>query len=210
MANPGVTITIGQPRRAPRPVGNTIIGIVGDAPNAHADFPAQGPGVPGIYLVNNIAATLADPSNNFGDTGSIKEALEGIDANSSTSAVVVRVADRNASFTSPSPAQLQAAIKSLEGAQSQVGSEPHLICCPDFTYNRAAANPYAPVDTASTVMTQLNATAEVLDAIAVVTGHDRQPGGAVDWQLAVSVRRRSGIAVAVGDCDISAPSPRRF
>ena len=49
-----------------------------------------------------------------------------------------------------------------------------------------------------------------LDAVAVVTGRDRQPGGAVDWRLAVSVRHRSGIAVAVGDCDISAPSPRRF
>ena len=51
---------------------------------------------------------------------------------------------------------------------------------------------------------------DVLDAAAVVIGRDRLPGGALGWRLAVSVRRRSGVAVAVGDCAITTPSPRRL
>ena len=50
----------------------------------------------------------------------------------------------------------------------------------------------------------------VLDAVAVVTGRDRLPGGALDWRLAVAVGRRGGVAVVVGDCGITTPSPRRL
>ena len=35
----------------------------------HADFPAKASGVPGIYLITNLAAVVADPTNNFGDFG---------------------------------------------------------------------------------------------------------------------------------------------
>ena len=51
---------------------------------------------------------------------------------------------------------------------------------------------------------------DVLDAVAVVTGRDRLTGGALDWRLAVSVGRRGGVAVVVGDCGITTPSPRRL
>ena len=51
---------------------------------------------------------------------------------------------------------------------------------------------------------------DVLDAVAVVTGRDRLTGGALDWRLAVSVCRRGGGAVVVGDCGITTPSPRRL
>ena len=50
----------------------------------------------------------------------------------------------------------------------------------------------------------------VLDAAAVVVGRDRLPGGALDWRLAVSVGRSGDGAVAVGDCGITTPSPRRL
>ena len=53
-------------------------------------------------------------------------------------------------------------------------------------------------------------TGVVLDAVAVVTGLDRLPGGALDWRLAVSVCRRGGAAAVVGDCGITTPSPRRL
>ena len=53
-------------------------------------------------------------------------------------------------------------------------------------------------------------TGDVLDAVAVVIGHDRLTGGALDWRLAVSVGRRGGVAVVVGDCGITTPSPRRL
>ena len=181
MANPGVTITIGQARRAPRPPGNTVIGVVGDAPQAHADFPARTNSVPGIYLVTNPPAVLADPSNNFGTIGSIPEALAGIDANTTTSVVVVRVIDRTANFSAPSTADLQAGIKALESAASIVGTEPHLILCPDFTWNRGVGPGYEPLDTASEVMTQLQATATVLDAIAVVAAPPTSVALAKTW-----------------------------
>lgn len=51
---------------------------------------------------------------------------------------------------------------------------------------------------------------DVLDAVAVVTGRDQVPGGALGWRLAVSVCRRGSGAVAVGDCGITTPSPRRL
>ena len=51
---------------------------------------------------------------------------------------------------------------------------------------------------------------DVLDAVAVVIGLDRLTGGALGWRLAVSVCRRGGVAVAVGDCGITTPSPRRL
>ena len=51
---------------------------------------------------------------------------------------------------------------------------------------------------------------DVLDAATVVIGRDRLPGGALGWRLAVSVRRRGGGSVVVGDCGIATPSPRRL
>ena len=163
MANPGVEIQVGTARRSPRPAGNTVIGLVGDA----TDVPSGGPAVGTITLITNIQAEAANHSL-FGDQGSIPDAIEGIAANVSTDVIVVRVADRNPAFTTPSIANLTAGIQQLESAQSSVGEEPHIILCPDFTFNRGAANPYPPLDTVSTVVTQLQTTATALDAIAVV------------------------------------------
>ena len=160
MANPGVTIIRGQARRAPRPAGQTLIGLVGTAPQA-----ASAQGLNSITLVNNVGSEVAN-NTLFGTEGTIPAQLAAIDQNVNTGVIVVRVADDTPDFQSPTPAQVVEGIKQLETANDTVGAEPHLIGAPGFTFNRGA-DPYPPLDTQSSVMTQLQVSATALDAIAI-------------------------------------------
>lgn len=161
MATPGITIKQGVAPIAPRPPGQTVIGLVGWAPGAT-------PLVDSLTLVTSGA----DLETQWGTTGSLPQQLRLIYANTAAQVVVLRVADPAGGAPSPADTIIEAGIAKLaDESEATVGVEPHLLLAPEATWVKAAAQPWGPVDpqTPSGVVAALETAAEKLSAIAIVT-----------------------------------------
>lgn len=147
-------------------VKSSVIGLVGTAPDADAQFNEN---TPTLIEGPRKAALL-------GEGGTLKDAYEAIYAQGATVAVVVIVPEgADAAVTLANvvgDATARTGIWALEDAQSVLGLTPRILAAPGFTSTPAA-------DPASPVTTNLIAVAEKIRAVVIADGPNTTEADAI-------------------------------
>ncbi|CCO22227.1 phage tail sheath subtilisin-like domain-containing protein [Maridesulfovibrio hydrothermalis] len=168
------TVEINNGTRPIKVVKSSVIGLIGTAPDADNDvFPMNEPVlIPGNQLK---AAKL-------GQTGTLKDAVDGIFDQTGAMVVVVRVeegADTTATMSNiVGDGTAQTGVHAFLGAQSHVHVTPKLLIAPGFTSQRVA-------NAANPVVAELLGIAERLRAVIIADGPNDTNAEAIayreDW-----------------------------
>lgn len=160
--------------RSVQTVSSSVIGLIGTAPGATAEFPVNTPVV--------IAGRRSE-AKGLGTTGTLPAAVDGILDQVGATIVVVRVDEGvdEAATLANIVGGVNATTGDYEGAQiflgaeSAVGHAPRILCAPGYTHQR-------PGDTANSVVKELAKIANRIRAVVVADGPNTTDADAITYR----------------------------